>query len=104
MSKTTTGIRTRHARSCPAREGGKCGCVPSVEAFVWSKEDGKKIRRTFRGRGAHTAAKAWRSETHVGVTRGTIKAPTQVRLREAAQEWLDAAKSGAIRTRSGDVY
>jgi integrase len=100
MSKTT-GIRTRHSRNCPARGGGKCGCVPSVEAFVWSKEDGKKIRRTFRGRGAHTAAKAWRSETHIGVRDHTIKAPTRELFRDAAQEWLDGAESGAIRKKKG---
>ena len=34
----------------------------SVRASVWSSEDGRKIRRTFRGRGALTAAKGWRAD------------------------------------------
>lgn len=31
-----TGIRIRHSRRCRSREGGKCNCDPSYEAWVWS--------------------------------------------------------------------
>ncbi len=42
------GIRTRHSRSCRSREGGRCNCKPSYEAWVYSKRDDKKIRKTFK--------------------------------------------------------
>jgi len=42
------GIRTRHGRSCRSRRGERCNCQPSYEAFVWSKRDNRKIRRTFQ--------------------------------------------------------
>jgi hypothetical protein len=65
MSRSTTGIRVRHSRSCPANEGGTCthgrrdGCRPAFEAWVYSKRDGKKIRRTFP---TLAAAKGWRAD------------------------------------------
>ena len=37
-----TGIRQRHGRGCNAK--GHCKCP--YEAFVYSKRDGKKIRKT----------------------------------------------------------
>jgi hypothetical protein len=37
------GIRQRHGRGCTAQ--GRCKCP--YEAFVYSKRDGKKIRKTF---------------------------------------------------------
>jgi hypothetical protein len=59
---STTGIRTRHSRTCKTRDGGSCNCEPTYEAFVYSKRDGKKIRRSFSGKGAHAAAKGWRTD------------------------------------------
>jgi hypothetical protein len=56
MPRPTPGIRTRHHRQCPSRQGGACGkpCKPSYEAWVWSVRDGKKIYRTFSN---HSEAK-----------------------------------------------
>ena len=42
----TPGIRQRHGRGCDGQ--GRCQCP--YEAFVFSKRDGKKIRKTFRRR------------------------------------------------------
>jgi hypothetical protein len=58
-----TGIRTRHSRSCKTRDGGACNCSPSYEAFVFSKRDGKKIRRSFPG---VAAARGWRIDAAPG--------------------------------------
>jgi len=33
-----------------------------------------------------------------------MRAPTQITVREAAEEWLAAAEAGIVRTRSGDPY
>ena len=50
-----TGVRQRHGRACDG--SGRCKCP--YEAFVYSKRDGKKIRKTFA---THSAARAWRQD------------------------------------------
>jgi integrase len=68
---------------------------------VWSGRDRKPIRKTLP---TLAAALAWRQESQVGLRRGTMRAPTPVTVRQAAEEWLLAAEAGIIRTRSGDPY
>jgi len=96
-----TGITTRHSRRCRSRSGGGCNCDPSYEAWVWSQRDGRKIRKTFAGKGALSAAKGWRHDPGSAVRKGTMQAPTRQTLTEAAETWLEGAKGGAILTRSG---
>jgi integrase len=100
MSRTT-GIETRHARACAAHNGGDCNCHPTFQANVWSARDKKRIRKTFS---TPTAAKRWRADAQGELRRGTMRAPSSTTLRQAAAAWLEGAKSGAVRTRSGDVY
>ena len=102
--KPPTGLRIRHSRACRSEAGGRCNCQPSVEAWAYDRRTKTKIRRTFTGRGALDAAKGWRADATGAVRRGTLRPPTQATLREAAEAWLEGAKSGAIRTRSGDVF
>jgi integrase len=90
------GIRQRHGRNC---KGGRCQC--SWEAFVYSKRDGKKIRKTFP---TQAAAKAWRADSAVAVRKMLMRAPTAVTLEQAAEAWLEGARAGWIRNRSGDPY
>ena len=42
-----TGIRERHARSCPSRTGASCRCKPTYEANVWSRRENKRLTKTF---------------------------------------------------------
>jgi hypothetical protein len=93
------GIHTRHGRSCRSRDGGRCNCSPSYEAWVYSKRDDKKIRRTFK---SMAEAKAWRTDAESAVRHRTLRAPSKVTLAEAATEWLEGAKRGTIRNASGD--
>ncbi|MGH3032991.1 MAG: tyrosine-type recombinase/integrase [Gaiellaceae bacterium] len=97
MSAKLTGIRRRHGRGCDG--AGRCEC--SWEASVYSRIDGRKIRRTFATR---DEAKAWRSEAETAVRKGKLRPASRVTLREAAAAWLEGAKSGAIRTRAGGAY
>src|SRR4051794_34932359 len=101
MAKRIQGITVRHSRSCGSRRDQACTCKPSYEAWVWSPRDAKKIRRSFP---TLAAARLWRSDTHVGVQRGTIKAPVPTTLREAADVWLEGVKNGTVRNRSGHPY
>ena len=99
-----TGLRIRHSRQCASTSGAKCDCVASVEAWAYDRRTQKKIRKTFTGIGALTAAKGWRADATGAVRRGTMRAPTKTTFREAAEAWLEGAKEGAIRLRNGDPF
>jgi integrase len=99
--KRTPGIDVRHSRSCGTRDGANCNCRPAYQAHVWSAREKRRIRKTFN---TITEAKRWRQDAIVGVRRGTMRAPTQVTLRLAAESWLSGAKDGTIRNRSGDAW
>lgn len=93
----------RHQRRCPAPVGAAavCVCRPGFQAQVWSARDRKTIRKTFP---TVTEALAWRQEAQAAVRTGGLRAPSPTTLGEAAQEWLERAEAGVIRTRSGDPY
>lgn len=92
----SVGIRQRHGLNC---KGGRCQC--SWEAFVYSKRDGKKIRKTFP---TQAAAREWRQESTVAVRKMLMRAPTAVTVSGATESWLEGARDGRIRNRSGDLY
>jgi hypothetical protein len=99
--RSPQGIRARHSRSCRSREGKRCDCRPSWEAWAYSKRDDKKIRRTFP---THDAAKAWRADALNALNRGRLRAPTPTTLNQAAAEFLAGARDGSIPNRSGHTY
>ncbi len=103
MARTTTGIDVRHGRTCPAARNpdARCRCSPSYQAHVWSARDQKRIRKTFP---TLAEAKAWRAESLVALHRGTMRAPTAASLRQVWEAWLNGARAGTIRNRSGDAY
>ncbi len=95
------GINVRHRLNCTSRTGGACGCQPAYQAQAWSATESKQIRKTFA---SLADAKAWRQNTQVGLRQGTVRTPSPTTLNQAASEWLAAARSGVVRTRSGDPY
>lgn len=99
--RSPQGIRVRHSRTCTGATGGRCNCRPSYEAFVYAVRDKRKIRRTFP---TLAAAKAWRADASTALRKGTMRAPSQTTVREAAHAWIAGATDGSIRTRSGDAY
>lgn len=68
---------------------------------MYSKHDGKKIRKAFPSK---AAAVAWRDDGRSAVRKQTMRAPTTETLREASQAWLEGARAGVIRPRSGGPY
>ena len=93
-----TGIRKRHGRGCSSTDE-RCKCP--WEAFVYSKRDGRKIRKTFP---TFAAARGWRNDASSSVRKGALRAPTSVTLEQAWTVWEEGARAGLIRTRSGDEY
>jgi integrase len=84
------GIETRHgARGTTYR------------ASVWSGQDGKLIRKTFT---SMAEAKRWRVDAAQALQHGTLRAPSSLTVTEAAEAWLDGARDGSIRNRSGRPF
>jgi integrase len=96
-----TGIETRHSRSCPAKDGGRCNCDPSFQANVWDAKAGRRIRKTFPTK---TGAKQWRSDAQTALRKGELSGERGPLLRDAAETWLEALRTGQIANRSGDPY
>ena len=95
------GIEIRHKRDCRAKGGGRCNCRPSFRASAWSPREGRLVRKSFASK---AAAKAWRHDAMVARERGELATPAKQTLREAAEAWLEGARAGTIRNRSGDSY
>jgi integrase len=95
------GIRKRHSKGCSARDGGRCNCNAGYEAWVFSKRDGKKIRRTFS---REAEAKTWRADALGALARGGLRARKPITLEQAWKAWHEGARRGAVTNRSGDPY
>jgi integrase len=60
------------------------------EAWVWSKQDGKKIRKQFSGKGALSAAKNWRADALKPVREGRLRAgDSRVTVKAWLEKWLE---------------
>jgi hypothetical protein len=94
------GITERHARSCRHREG-RCTCTPSFKAQVFDAATGKRIIKTFPN---VTSARQWRQDAYAALRAGTLTADRGPTLDEAADDWLEAARAGIVRNRSGETY
>src|SRR3954452_3534705 len=104
MARTaaSTGIRVRHARSCPASsDAGRCRCRPSYEAAVPAGANGQKVRKVFPTR---AAAMAYRRDALYAIETGRRLLPCDITVREAGEQFVEGMRSGAIRNRSGERY
>jgi len=55
-TRAAEGVRVRHSQWCPGRRDAACGCSPRWEAWVYSRKDRGKVRKTFS---EHWEAKTW---------------------------------------------
>jgi hypothetical protein len=99
--KPISGIEPRHARSCPAKGWEPCKCSPSYQANVWSKRDGKRVRKTFP---TLAAAKSWRLDVMKALKDGRMRAPTPETIRQAGEALIAGMKGGSVRKRGGKLY
>lgn len=92
------GVRQRHGNGCeqPAK-----GCACPWQAEVFSKRDGKKIRKLF---GSRKAAEEWRRDALPAVARDELRGPSRITVREAAGAFMAGAKAGTVPTTSGARY
>jgi integrase len=96
------GVEVRHARSCLAKGWERCSCKPNYRGIVYSKADKRRIQSP--GFATPQAATRWRHDAQVDLRRGVRRAVAPVTVRQFAMQWLEGAKAGAIRNRSGRPY
>jgi len=92
QDRTHRGIYLRHDRSCATTRGGSCDCHEEATC-------GRKIRRIVA-----TIIDGRAKDAERGVRARKRRTSTNETLREAWTVWLEGAKTGTIRTRSGDPY
>jgi integrase len=95
------GIVVKHRTGCASRRGARCNCRRIYQAAVWSARDGRRIRKHFD---SLSDAKIWRDESYRKLRRRELRAPSAITFGQAAELWLQGARVGSVRTRSGDVY
>lgn len=95
------GIRRRHSKGCGVREGGRCNCSAGWEASIYLAREGRKLRRTFA---RESEARSWRADARAAANARSLRTPSQITVEQAAWLWLEAARSGAVRDRSGHHY
>src|SRR4051812_28886212 len=100
-TRLPAGIRARHARSCALYHRADCTCRPSFEAGIYSKRDGRKVRRTFS---TLAEAKRWLNQQRKRRDDGALAAPARITLQEATTRWVELAGSGGALNRSGDRF
>jgi integrase len=81
----------RHARSCATTRGDRCDCHETAGQH--------KIRRVVA-----TLIEGRRRDSGGEIRSGHRRTASSATLREAWTVWLEGAKAGTIRTRSGDRY
>ena len=90
-----TGITKRHSSGCRSREGGRCNCDAGWEASVFSKRDGKKIRKTFA---REAEAKSWRADALAALARGGLRAPKPTTIRRPGRRGRGRRRRGPSAT------
>lgn len=102
--KSPGGIIERHSRACRTQEDkhAKCNCEPSYQAWIYSKTDGKKIRKNFGLDLA--AAKNWLVDQNMALKQGILRAPSRETIQQAGDAWLDAARRGEVLNRADRPY
>jgi integrase len=96
-----TGVRKRHSRRCRIKETGACTCRPTFQAEVYSRRDGRKIRKTFA---REAEAKSWRADALTALSKGALRAPKPTTVRQPWETWYQGAEAGTVRNRSGDPF
>jgi integrase len=101
ISRVPEGVRPRHSNWCHSQHGEVCGCAPRWEAWVYSRRDRAKVRKSFA---EYWEAKAWRHEQLKLASNGLLFAPSRRTLSELGVLWIALAQQGKIRNRSGRRY
>ena len=91
-----TGVRQRHGRGCK-------GTALQVPVGGVRLQQARRARRSAR-RSRRTPRRRRGATTPDGGPQADLRAPTLTTVEQAAEAWLQGARKGLIRNRSGDPY
>lgn len=98
--RTQQATHARHERSCATARGGTCDC-DSVAISATGRRQRHRVRRIVE---SLIGGRPQSQDAGTEVRRAARDVQSTATLREAWTLWLEGAKSGRIRTRSGDRY
>lgn len=96
------GVFARHRKGCALERDRRCDCRPSYYGVVYDRAAGKH-RKTTRC-GTATAARNARADLAGAVDRGELPERTDVRLGDAVERFVEAAREGIALTKHGRRY
>ena len=101
-AKRFPGIETRHEKACQSGSGKRCTCKPSYRAVVYDPA----IGRNRNGPWGKSLAQARSTQVDLKhkIRRGTLPTPDRTTVESAGAQWLEGARSGAIRNSAGASY
>lgn len=101
MARLPEGVFVRHQRTCPKRDGRACRCRPTYQAQIFDRMTARTKSKSFP---SAAAARAWRQDAMAALRQGSFRPGRPVTIRQAGDEWVEGARAGLIRNRSGDLY
>ena len=96
------GVFARHKQHCAIGEGGRCNCKPSYYGAVYDRAR-KRYVKTKRTTTAEAARNA-RLDLAKSVERGEVPAANVLKLRDARQRFVAAAREGKALNKHGHRY
>lgn len=96
------GVFARHQLHCALSAGKRCNCSPSYYGVVWER-DAARHRKTRRFPQAIEARDA-RADLREGLRKGSVVPESGMRLDEARQRFVHAAREGVALNKRGRRY
>jgi len=96
------GVYCRHQVSCPLDETGRCRCTPTYYGVVYDRSTRRQVK-TKRMAGAEAARNA-RADLIAELERGEARTGGNLRLTEAREKFVIAARNGKVLNKRGHRY
>jgi len=96
------GVYARHQQRCRTKEGGRCNCKPSYYGIAYDRARRKHVGT--RRQPTTEAARNARADLQARLDRGETPATRGVRLTEAREQFVKAAREGRALNKHGRRY
>lgn len=96
------GVYARHQKDCPISDGERCRCKPSYFGAAWDRSVDRTVK-TKRMATAEAARNA-RADLIASIERGETRAGGNLRLTEARERFVIAAREGKALNKQGRRY
>ena len=96
------GVYARHQQRCRTEEGGRCNCKPSYYGIAYDRARRKHVGT--RRQPTTEAARNARADLQARLDRGEATATRGVRLTEAREQFVKAAREGRALNKHGRRY